>query len=90
MHAPAAPHVIDLAPPRVIAAYAGRTVLFASVLPMGVFYLTLCLAGLSPAVAVTAGWYYVGLLLRFARRRPVVGAALLGAGLMTVRAFVTF
>ena len=82
--------MIDLAPPRVIAAYAGRTVLFASVLPMGVFYLTLSLVGLPPAVAVTAGWYYVGLLLRFARRRPVVGAALLGAGLMTVRAFVTF
>ncbi|HZY75773.1 MAG TPA: VC0807 family protein [Jatrophihabitantaceae bacterium] len=88
---PAKPvHVIDLASPRVIAAYAGRTVLFASVLPMAVFYLTLSLEGLATAVAVTALWYYAGLLIRLTRKRPLMGAAFLGAGLMTIRAFVTF
>jgi hypothetical protein len=79
-----------LAPPRAIALYAGRTVLFASVLPMAVFYLVLTVAGLSAAVAVTVSWYYAGLLVRVGRRRPLMGAVCLGAGLMTVRAVVTF
>lgn len=83
-------HVIDLAPPRVLLVHAGRTVLLASVIPMGLFYLALGLSGLTVAVAVAAGWYYAGLLIRVARRRPVMGAAFLGAGLMTVRAFVAF
>jgi hypothetical protein len=76
--------------PRAIAVHAMRTVLFVSVIPMGVFYATLSLFGLSAAILVTTGWYYAGLLVRLIRRRPVVGAALLGAGLMTVRAAVAF
>lgn len=71
-------------------AHAARTVLLVSIIPMAVFYLTLSVAGLATAVALTAGWYYAGLLIRVARHRPVMGAAMLGAGLMTVRAFVTF
>ncbi len=86
----AVPQVIHLASPRTMLAHAARTLLLVSAIPMAVFYLTLSTVGLAAAVAVTAGWYYAGLLIRVARRRPVMGAALLGAGLMTVRAFVTF
>ncbi len=79
-----------MARPSAIAAHAARTVLLASVIPMGVFYATLSTLGLSTAILVTAGWYYAGLLIRLVRRRPVLGAAVLGAGLMTVRAIVAF
>jgi hypothetical protein len=83
-------HVIDLPCMAQIARRAGTTVLVASVLPMGVFYLTSVLAGLRAAVAVTVAWYYAGLLWRRARRKPVVAAAMLGAGLLTLRAVVMF
>jgi hypothetical protein len=62
----------------------------ASVIPMGVFYLTYALSGIRTAVAVTLFWYYVGLLWRVIRRKPILGAALLGAGLLTLRAVVMF
>jgi uncharacterized membrane protein len=85
-----APEVIDMAHPYAMAKHAARTVLFASVIPMGVFYATMSTLGLSAAIVVTVGWYYAGLLSRFLRRRPVIGAAMLGAGLMTVRAIIAF
>jgi hypothetical protein len=83
-------HTIELAPPRVLALHAARTVLLATIIPMGLFYLALALWGLTAAVATAAGWYYAGLIIRIARKRPVMGVAFLGAGLMTVRALVTF
>jgi hypothetical protein len=83
-------HVIDLPCIAQIARRAGATILVASVLPMVVFYLTFAWAGLRAAVAVTIAWYYAGLLWRLARRKPVLGAALLGAGLLTLRAVVMF
>lgn len=83
-------HVIDMAHPSVIAAHAARTILIASVIPMGVFYAAMSTLGLSAAIVTTVGWYYAVLLLRLIRRRPVIGAAALGAGLMTVRATVAF
>lgn len=81
---------IELAAPRVLILHAARTVLLATVIPMALFYLALALSGLTAAVATAAGWYYAGLIIRVARKRPVMGVAFLGAGLMTVRAFVTF
>jgi uncharacterized membrane protein len=81
-------HVIDMAAPSAIARHAARTVLLASVVPMAAFYLALSGFGLTVAIWVALAWYYGGVLLRVARRRPVVGAMLLGAGLMTVRAMV--
>jgi intracellular septation protein A len=60
----------------------------ASVFPMVVFYLTYAWAGLRAAVVVTIAWYYAGLLWRLARRKPVLSAALLGAGLLTLRGVV--
>ena len=69
---------------------AGTTLLFATVLPMAVFYGVYAYAGLRAAVGVTVGWYYAALVLRVLRRKPVLGAIALGAGLLTVRAVVTF
>jgi hypothetical protein len=83
-------HTIELAPPRELVLHAARTVLLATVIPMALFYLALSLSGLNVAVATAAGWYYAALIIRVARKRPVMGVAFLGAGLMTVRAFVTF
>lgn len=76
--------------PAAIAKHAARTVLVASVIPMAAFYVALSAAGLRTAILVTLGWYYGGLLVQVVRRRPVLGAAMLGAGLMTVRGIVTF
>ncbi len=85
-----AAHVIDMPGRRAIARQAGTTVLIVSVLPMGVFYLTMILAGLRVAVLATVGWYYAGMLIRLVHRKPILGAAMLGAGLLTIRAVVTF
>ena len=87
---PAPLHVIDMEHPGTIARYAARTVLTASVLPMALFYAVMSAEGLHAAILATVGWYYLGLVLRVVRRRPVIGAAALGAGLMTVRALVAF
>lgn len=83
-------HVIDMPSVTTIVRRAGSTVLIASVIPMGVFYLVLAVAGLRPAVGVTMAWYYGGLLLRVLQKRPVLGASLLGAGLITLRTVVAF
>jgi hypothetical protein len=80
--------VIDMAHPRAIASHAARTVLFASVLPMAVFYAALSIAGLNAAIVLTLCWYYAGLVVRRLRNRPMLGATMLGAVLMTVRAGV--
>ena len=76
--------------PRAIAKHAARTMLTASIVPMVLFYAVMSVSGLRAAIVATVGWYYLGLVLRLIRRRPVIGAAALGAGLMTVRALVTF
>lgn len=83
-------HVIEVGRPSAIAAHAGRTVLFTSAIPMALFYATMSTLGIRAAIMVTLGWYYAGLLRRLFTRRPILGAAALGAGLMTVRAAVTF
>ena len=82
--------MISIARPSVIALHCARTVLIASLIPTGIFYTTLSLTSLRFAVLAALGWYYSVLLVRAARRRPVVGAAMLGAGLLTARAGLVF
>jgi uncharacterized membrane protein len=86
----AAEHVIVLPGAREIVRKAGATVLTASLLPAAVFYLTLSLSSLRVAVAVTLCWYYAGLLWTHTRGKPVLAAAMLGAGLLTLRAVLAF
>lgn len=80
--------VIDMARPSAIARQAVRTVVVASVLPTALFYATLTLSSLPWAIASALTWYFAVLLVRRLRGRPVVGAAMLGAALMTTRAVV--
>jgi uncharacterized membrane protein len=61
-----------------------------TLLPMGAFYTSMSLFGLRAAALVAVGLYYVGLLVTVARRRPILTAALLGAGLLSIRAAVMF
>jgi uncharacterized membrane protein len=75
---------------RPIVKRAGTTVLMASLLPMGVFYATMATFGLKAAVLATVAWYYAGLLLKVVRRKPVLAAAMLGAGLLSIRAITMF
>jgi hypothetical protein len=82
--------VIDMGRPADLAAHALRTVLLASVIPMGLFYAALLVFGLKTAITVAVLWYYAGLALRVTRGRPLLGTAMLGASLMTVRAVVGF
>jgi hypothetical protein len=80
--------VIDVAHPTALLRHAGKTVLVASAVPSALFYFTLSLAGLPAAIGAALGWYYTVLVARHVRKRPVVGAAMLGAGLMSMRAVV--
>lgn len=83
-------HTIVLPGAREIARKAGSTVLTASLLPAAVFYLTLTLSTLRVAVAITLVWYYAGLLWMHLRGKPMLAAAMLGAGLLTLRAVLAF
>ena len=83
-------HVIVLPGAREIVRKAGSTILVASLLPAAVFYLTLSLTSLRVAVAVTLAWYYAGLLWTHARGKPLLAAAMLGAGLLTLRTVLAF
>ena len=82
--------VIDMGSPAALLSHAGKTFLVASLIPTGLFYATVSTVNLTAAVAVAITWYYAVLVSRFVRGRPVVGAAALGAGLMTFRAVVVF
>jgi len=75
---------------RPIAKRASTTVVMVSLLPMAVFYTSLSLFGLRTAVLTTVGWYYAGLLLKLLRRKPVLAATMVGAGLLSIRAVITF
>jgi hypothetical protein len=83
-------HTIVLPGAREIARKAGSTMLTASLLPAVVFYLTLTLSTLRIAVAITLVWYYAGLLWMHLRGKPMLAAAMLGAGLLTLRAVLAF
>lgn len=82
--------VVDMPGWRPIAKRVGTTLLLVSLLPMAVFYTSMSLFGLRTAVLATVSWYYAGLLLNVVRRKPVLAASLLGAGLLSIRAVVTF
>lgn len=83
-------HVIEMPGWRPIAKRVVTTLVMVSLLPMAVFYTAMSLFGLRTAALATVGLYYCGLLLKVMRRKPVLAAALLTAGLLSVRAAVMF
>ena len=86
----APPRIVDMPGWRPILRQVLVRVVLVSLLPMATFYTTLNLFGLRAAAVTTAGLYYAGLLSRFARRQPVLTAAVLTAGLLTLRTIVVF
>jgi hypothetical protein len=85
-----APHVIDMPGWRPIIRHAAGRMFLVTLLPMAVFYGTLSLFGLRAAALATASLYYAALLSRLVRKKPVLAAALLAAGLLSLRTVVVF
>jgi uncharacterized membrane protein len=87
---PGPPDVIEMPGWRPIVRHAATRMFLVTLLPMGVFYLTLSLFGLRAAALVTASLYYAALISRMVRKQPVLAAALLAAGLLSLRTVVVF
>lgn len=87
-HVPAAQHVLDMPGWRPIVRRVATTLVTVTLLPMVAFYTAMSLYGVRAAALVAVGLCYAGLLVTVARRRPVLAAALLTAGLLSVRAVV--
>jgi intracellular septation protein A len=66
------------------------TLALVSLLPMAVFYTAMSLFGLRAAALATVSFYYGVLLLRVLRHKPILAAALLTAGLLSIRTVVMF
>jgi len=86
----AAPHVIDMPGWRPIVKQVATTVVMISLLPLAVFYIAMSLFGLRTAALATVGLYYVGLLVKVLRGRPVLAAARLAALFLSVRTAIIF
>jgi uncharacterized membrane protein len=87
---PMSPHVLKMPGWRPIVRRCVTTLVTASLLPMTVFYTSMVLFGLRISALATVGLCYTGLLLTRARGRPVLAAALVTAGLLSLRAVVMF
>jgi hypothetical protein len=85
-----AAQVIDMPGWRPIVKHVLTTLAIVSLLPMAVFYVTMSMFGLRAAALATVSLYYGGLLLKIVRRKPVLAAALLTAGLLSIRTAVMF
>jgi uncharacterized membrane protein len=82
--------VIDLPEWRPVVRQVFTTVTLLSALPMGVFYVALSLWGPRAAALATVCLYYGVLLLKVLRRKPILAAALLTAGLLSLRTVIMF
>jgi hypothetical protein len=82
--------VIDMPGWRPIVRKVFTTLALVSALPMTVFYVTMSLYGLRPAALATVGVYYAGMLLKLVRHKPILAAAVLTAGLLSIRTVVMF
>ena len=82
--------VIDMPGWRPIVRQVFTTLALVSVLPMAVFYTTVTLYGLRAAALATVSLYYGALLVRVLRRKPILAAALLTVGLLSIRTVVMF
>jgi intracellular septation protein A len=82
--------VIDLPGWRPIVRRVFTTLGVVSLLPMAVFYTTMNLYGLRAAALATVSLYYAVLLWKVVRRKPILAAALLTAGLLSIRTVVMF
>jgi intracellular septation protein A len=82
--------VIDMPGWRPIVKRVFTTLALVSGLPMAVFYTAFALFGLRAAALATVSLYYGVLLLKVLRHKPVFAAALLTAGLLSIRTVIMF
>ncbi|HEU5267749.1 MAG TPA: hypothetical protein VFU35_13660 [Jatrophihabitans sp.] len=82
--------VIDLPGWRSVVKKVFTTVALVSALPMAVFYIALSLYGLRAAALATVSLYYGALLVKVLRHKPILAAALLTAGLLSIRTVIMF
>lgn len=82
--------VIDMPGWRPIVRKVFTTLALVSALPMAVFYTAFSLYGLRAAALATVSVYYAGLLLKVVRRKPILAAAFLTAGLLSIRTVIMF
>jgi intracellular septation protein A len=82
--------VIDLPGWRPIVRRVFTTLAVVSFLPMVVFYAVMNLYGLRAAALATVVIYYGALLWKLVRHKPILAAALLTAGLLSIRTVVMF
>ena len=82
--------VIDMPGWRPIVKKVFTTVTLVSALPMAVFYTTMTLFGVRAAGLATVSLYYGALAVKVLRRKPILAAALLTAGLLSIRTVVMF
>jgi hypothetical protein len=80
--------VIDMPGWRPIVKQVATTMLIVSLLPMAVFYATMTLFDVRTAALATVGLYYAGLLAKLTRGKPILAAALVTAGLLSLRTVV--
>jgi hypothetical protein len=90
MKARTVPTFIDMPGWRPILKRIGVNMALVSFIPMGIFYVFLAALGLRAGVISVVAWYYGLVLLNVVRRKPVLAAGLLGAGVISIRAVVTF
>jgi hypothetical protein len=83
-------HVIDMPGWRPIVRQVFTTFALVSALPIAVFYTAMSLYGLRAAALATVSVYYGGLLVKVLRRKPILAAALLTAGLLSIRTVIMF
>lgn len=86
----AAHHVIALPSVRNIFGQAGRYGVLGMVIPTGLFYAVFAGVGLRGALLAALAWSYGLIAQRLLRRRRVEATLVLGAGLMSFRALVTW
>jgi hypothetical protein len=75
---------------RSLARHAVPHVVEATIIPLGIFYLSLWLIGVWGALLAALGWSYAALARRVVMRRRVPGILVLGSLALTVRTFIAF
>jgi hypothetical protein len=80
--------ILELPRPRAIARHAIPHIIEGTLVPLGIFYLTMWAAGFWGAVLSATVWSYGTVLRRVVRRERIPGILVIGAVLVTARTFI--
>jgi hypothetical protein len=82
-------HAVHLPPLRALLRHGGLHVAEATVVPLGLFYLLLQIAGLRSALVAALSWSYFVMLVRLLRGRRLPALLVLATAMLTVRTVVS-